>query len=345
MSFSIITLGWIIGSIASSTSLIMLNKYVMTNYGFKYPTILTAYHFFMTYMLLEVMCRLQLFKRATNVPQANCWLLAAYSVSGVIFMNFNLQMNSVGFYQLSKLCCIPFILVYNLVVDHKKTPMNTIYSLSLLLVGIALFSVNDVQFNIPGAIIAVFAVVTVALAQLHTGKLQREYSVNGPALQLATAFQQFLIALVSSFFIEFPGSRSILNHQFQGNEVFLIFLTGVIAVSTNACAFGLIGKTSPVTYQVVGHCKTILIFSFGLILFPPTQEESSSQFRKKIIGLIIAMVGVILYTYFELKRKEEESHHKKPANGYEENERRVSNEFKEDLEKGHQLFPQASNDE
>lgn len=344
MSFSIITLGWIIGSIASSTSLIMLNKYVMSNYGFKYPTILTAYHFFVTYMLLEVMCRLKLFKRATSVPQANCWLLAAYSVSGVIFMNFNLQMNSVGFYQLSKLCCIPFILVYNLIVDHKKTPMNTIYSLSLLLVGIALFSVNDVQFNVPGAIIAIFAVVTVALSQLHTGKLQREYSVNGPALQLATAFQQFLIALVSSFFIEFPGSRSVLNHPFQSKEVFLIFLTGIIAVSTNACAFGLIGKTSPVTYQVVGHCKTILIFSFGLILFPPTQEESSSQFRKKIIGLIIAMVGVIFYTYFELKRKEEEQHHKKPANGYEEQERRLNSELRADPEKG-QLFPQASNEE
>ncbi|OHT06852.1 integral membrane protein [Tritrichomonas foetus] len=304
MALNIITIGWIIGSVASSTSLIMMNKYVMSNYGFRYPTILTAYHFLVTYFLLEAMCRMGLFKRATNIPSLKCWMLGAFSVGGVVFMNFNLQMNSVGFYQLSKLCCIPFIVIYNYLFENKKTPTDTLYSLSCLLVGIALFSVNDVQLNIPGSIMAIFAVIFVSMSQLQTGNLQREYSVNGPALQLSTAFQQFLIALFSSFFIEFYGERSVLNHDFQTKEVIIIIMTGLIAVGANACAFGLIGKTSPVTYQVVGHCKTILIFSFGLILFPPTQTETTAQLTKKIIGLVIAMIGVIFYTYFELKRKE-----------------------------------------
>lgn len=345
MSLSIITISWIVGSVFCSTSLIMMNKYVMTNYNFRYVTALTAYHFLVTYMLLEAMCRMNLFKRASSVPQLNCWILGAFSVGGVVFMNFNLHMNSVGFYQLSKLCCIPFMCAYNLIFEHKTTPSKILFSLSILLVGIALFSVNDVQLNIPGTIMAIFAVVFVAMSQILTGKYQREYSVNGPALQLATAFQQFVIAIFSSFFIEFYGETSILRHDFQAFEVFLIFLTGLIAVGANACAFGLIGKTSPVTYQVVGHCKTILIFSFGLILFPPTQEETLSQKTKKIIGLVIAMSGVILYTYFQLTSKEPDHFAKKnkSINGYEEQERRAQQEF-DNANREEKLFANANDD-
>ena len=37
----------------------------------------------------------------------------------------------------------------------------------------------------------------------------------------------------------------------------------------------------------------------------PAQHESSEQFKKKIIGLSISMVGVILYTIFEIQNKKE----------------------------------------
>jgi solute carrier family 35 protein E3 len=73
----------------------------------------------------------------------------------------------------------------------------------------------------------------------------------------------------------------------------------------NVIAFSLIGKAGPVTFQVVGHVKTMLIFIFGLLLFPE-KEESHSQFVKKITGLVVSMVGVILYTVFEIRAKEQE---------------------------------------
>ena len=38
-------------------------------------------------------------------------------------------------------------------------------------------------------------------------------------------------------------------------------------------------------------------------MFPPNQYETTAQFAKKIIGLVIAMAGVIYYTYLQLKEK------------------------------------------
>jgi solute carrier family 35 protein E3 len=301
------TLGWIIGSILSSTAIIILNKYIMDNYDFRCITFLTSYHFFVTWLLLEIMCRLKLFVRADHVPQLERWIMGATGVGAVVFMNFNLRLNSVGFYQLSKLCTIPMIVIYSYFIEHKITPFSTLCSLALLLLGLELFTVNDVQLNTPGSIIASIGVTCVASFQTKTGSKQKQFSVTPLALQHATAVPQFIIALLAALVLETSGRISIWNESFDGLELLLIMLTGLIAVSVNVCSFGLIGKTSAITYQVVGHVKSILIFVFGLIMFPPKVGETRDQFIKKIVGLIIAMVGVITYSWLEMKSKEVQS--------------------------------------
>jgi solute carrier family 35 protein E3 len=298
-----VTLGWIVGSIASSTSILMMNKFVMDKYHFSSPSFLTAYHFLVTSGVLELMCRMKLFERAKHMPQLPRWILGFASVGGVVLMNFNLKLNSVGFYQLSKLMCIPTIVLYNFFWLDKRTPWRTMLSLGILLVGISLFTVNDVQVNVLGSITAMFAVGFVTVSQVKTGTVQKEFGINGPAAQHSSAFHQFVMALIAAVFTETHGPNSVLDHEFQRPEVIIIILTGFVSVSVNVCAFGLIGKTSAVTYQVVGHCKTILIFVFGLMLFPANESETRSQFIKKIIGLVIAMSGVIYYTFLELEER------------------------------------------
>lgn len=47
---------------------------------------------------------------------------------------------------------------------------------------------------------------------------------------------------------------------------------------------------SPLTYQVLGHIKSIFILIFGVFVYDaiPTQRS--------VIGMVLAMAGVILYT-------------------------------------------------
>ena len=300
---SLVTAAWIVGSVSSSTAIIMMNKWVMEKYGFSSPTFLTAYHFLMTYLLLEMMCRMGVFERAKHVPLKPRLELASATVGAVVLMNFNLKMNSVGFYQLSKLMTIPCIVLYNFCFENKKTPLDVLISLAVLLSGISLFTVNDVQVNLPGSIVAFFAVIFVAMSQTKTGSVQTEYNINGPSAQHATALHQFVIVLICAFVIETHGSNNIMAHTFALPEVLVIISTGFVSVGVNVCAFGLIGKTSAITFQVVGHCKTILIFVFGLIMFPPNQGETTAQFAKKIIGLATAMTGVIAYTVINPKKE------------------------------------------
>ena len=297
------TAAWILASMTFSTSLILVNKYIMKTYHFNWPITLTAYHFLCTFVLLEIMCRFGLFERATTVPKIACWKNAFFNVCGIVFMNFNLKMNSIGFYQLSKLCTIPVMVAVNFLIYKKKTPFRTVSSLILLVIGIALFSVNEVSFNIQGTIIAIIAVCFTTASQLNTNLTSNQYKCFGPSFQHATALQMTILGTIAALCIETFGSHSIFNHTFTGMELPLAMFTGLLALCSNVAAFALIGKQSAITYQVVGHAKTIIIFIFGLIV-DSSPDETREQMIKKIIGLVFGMAGTILYTIFEMQDKD-----------------------------------------
>lgn len=80
-----------------------------------------------------------------------------------------------------------------------------------------------------------------------------------------------------------------------------ILLSCLIAVSVNFSTFLVIGKTSPVTCQVLGHLKTCLVLAFGYTLL---HDPFTSR---NIVGILVAIVGMGLYSYFcthETKKKQ-----------------------------------------
>jgi solute carrier family 35 protein E3 len=267
-----------------------------------------------TYELLEILCRIGIFERAVGYPTRPRWVLAFFGVGSVVFMNFNLAKNSVGFYQLSKMCNIPAIVAYNFVVNQKKTPLNILCSLAVLLTGVSLYSVNDVELNIVGSIIAVFAVVLTVGFQLSGEIDQGKFSISGPQIQHASAFPQFVLCFVSAVSTEVLNPKHcILHHSFTAIECVLIAMTAAIAVSVNVSFFGIIGKTSALTYQVIGHVKTTLILLIGFLFFPPKEPVPRPQMIKTTVGMFISMVGTILYSAFGLRNKAADNRQREPS--------------------------------
>ena len=84
---------------------------------------------------------------------------------------------------------------------------------------------------------------------------------------------------------------------------FFIALSCLISVSVNFSTFLVIGKTSAVTYQVLGHLKTCLVLAFGYVLL----HDPFSW--RNILGILVAVVGMVLYSYYctvERQRKANE---------------------------------------
>lgn len=96
------------------------------------------------------------------------------SLGSVAFMNLNLAYNSVGFYQLSKLSCIPVTLALERVWYGKRAPRPVQLALIPILAGVGLATVTDVAINATGTMCAAAAVLCTVCAQIFTSRYQQE---------------------------------------------------------------------------------------------------------------------------------------------------------------------------
>lgn len=70
----------------------------------------------------------------------------------------------------------------------------------------------------------------------------------------------------------------------------LIIISCTIAVGTNLSQFICIGRFTAVSFQVLGHMKTILVLTLGFVFFG--KEGLNLQV---ILGMLIAIAGMIWY--------------------------------------------------
>jgi solute carrier family 35, member E3 len=80
-----------------------------------------------------------------------------------------------------------------------------------------------------------------------------------------------------------------------------IILSCLIAVSVNFGTFLVIGTTSPVTYQVLGHLKTCLVLSFGYTLLHDPFTV------RNVMSILIAIFGMALYSYFSIQEEKKKA--------------------------------------
>lgn len=70
-----------------------------------------------------------------------------------------------------------------------------------------------------------------------------------------------------------------------------ILLSCSLAVFCNVSQYLCIGRFSAVSFQVLGHMKTVCVLILGWLLF-----DSELTF-KNIMGMVIAVVGMVVYSW------------------------------------------------
>lgn len=77
-----------------------------------------------------------------------------------------------------------------------------------------------------------------------------------------------------------------------------ILLSCALAVFCNISQYLCIGRFSAVSFQVIGHMKTVCILTLGWLLF-----DSAMTF-KNVAGMIVAIVGMVIYSWaMELEKQ------------------------------------------
>ncbi|OAY65015.1 uncharacterized membrane protein At1g06890-like isoform X1 [Ananas comosus] len=286
------TVGALSLSVVSSVSIVICNKALISSLGFTFATTLTSWHLLVTFCSLQVALWMKFFE---HKPFDSRTVMGFGILNGISIglLNLSLGFNSVGFYQMTKLAIIPCTVLLETLFFRKKFSRSIQLSLTILLFGVGIATVTDLQLNILGSILSLLAVVTTCIAQIMTNTIQKKFKVSSTQLLYQSCpYQALTLFIIGPFLDGFLTDRNVFAFQYTPLVLLFIVLSCLISVSVNFSTFLVIGKTSPVTYQVLGHLKTCLVLAFGYVLL----HDPFSW--RNILGILIALIGMISYSYF-----------------------------------------------
>ncbi|KAI3781443.1 hypothetical protein L2E82_11458 [Cichorium intybus] len=290
--FQLGTIGALGLSVVSSVSIVICNKALISTLGFTFATTLTSWHLLVTFCSLHVALKMKLFEHKPFDPKAvmGFGILNGTSIG---LLNLSLGFNSVGFYQMTKLAIIPCTVLLETLFFSKQFSKKIRFSLSVLLMGVGIATVTDLQLNMLGSILSLLAVITTCVAQIMTNTIQKKYKVSSTQLLYQSCpYQALTLFIIGPFLDALLTNKNVFAFKYTPLVLAFIVLSCMISVSVNFSTFLVIGKTSPVTYQVLGHLKTCLVLAFGYVLL----HDPFSW--RNILGILIAVVGMVLYSYF-----------------------------------------------
>jgi len=219
----------------------------------------------------------------------------------VVFTNLSLQYNTVGFYQIMKTMTTPTILFIQTTFYNEKFSIPVVLSLIPVCVGSAITGISNVQVNVLGTVYAVAGVLVTSMYQILVGTKQRELSVDSMQLLLYQApISAFLLIFIIPIFdnVSLSDPASIWYQKYDIGIVSTIIFSGALAFFVNLTIFMLIGKTSPITYNIVGNLKLCLILLSGIVLF------SDPLTVVNIASILLTLFGVFAYSFFKLREEQ-----------------------------------------
>ncbi|KAJ3679507.1 hypothetical protein LUZ60_017518 [Juncus effusus] len=277
-------------NVVTSVGIIMVNKALMATHGFSFATTLTGLHFGTT-TLMTVAMRFLGFVQPSYLPLSELVKFVIFANLSIVGMNVSLMWNSVGFYQIAKLCIIPVLCLFEVLFDNIRYSRGTKMSIIVVLFGVGVCTVSDVSLNTRGLVAAAVAIWGTALQQYYVHYLQKKYSLSSFNLLGHTAPAQMASLLILGPFVDYwLTNKKVYAFEYTPIVIFFIILSCVIAIGTNLSQFICIGRFTAVSFQVLGHMKTILVLILGFIFFG--KEGLNLQV---VLGMVLAVVGMVWY--------------------------------------------------
>ena len=287
-------------NIFTSVAIVMVNKQLMngSGYGFSFATTLCGLHFLCT-------SSIGLFTSSNKggsdvnasgekmrVPPNDIAMFVVVAATSIIGLNMSLMLNTIGFYQVCKLAQIPTMCVLELVFMGKKFSRRVIQAIVVVLIGVGVATVSDLEMNPAGTIAAIVGVVSTSAQQILVAHLQKKHNVTSNFLLAKTSpYMAGSMLLFGPALDELITGKWVFDYEWSSVAAFALVVSCFFAVLVNVSSFLCIGRFSAVSFQVIGHVKTCLVFFFGWVIF------AAPITARNVMGCSLAVVGMIYYSH------------------------------------------------
>ena len=276
-----------------SICIIFVTKTLMGSpYNFSFATFICGLHFIACALFIRTLSFFG-FIEHVPIPFKFILLFSAIGSVSIASANLSLLLNTVGFYQISKLLLAPFVCLIESLYFGKRFSMPVLLSILVTLIGVGVITVSNVDTHPLGVLMSLVFIVSSGLQQILCGHFQAKFSLQSHQLLANTAPLQGLILLsLGPFIDEMVTGEWISSWEPNVPALQILGVSCLIAVGTNLSQFLCLGRFTATSFQVLGHAKTLLVLFGGWFFF---HEQAT---YKQLGGMALAVAGMISYGYF-----------------------------------------------
>lgn len=258
----------------SNIGVLLLNKYLLSVWGFRFPIFLTMLHMLSCFVLsVVVRCCSSSSNRQQIKSRKHMFKIAVLAfvfVISVVGGNISLRFIPVSFNQAIGATTPFFTAMLSLVILRKRETIEVYMTLIPVVVGIVLASNSEPLFNIYGFIACLIATFARALKSVLQGLLLTNETEKMDSLNLLLFMSPFALGiLIFSAFIMERNAWTAVTNNFEKSYTFTItlVLNCLIAYLVNLSNFLVTKCTSPLTLQVLGNAKGAVAVIISILIF------------------------------------------------------------------------------
>ncbi|CAI8609656.1 unnamed protein product [Vicia faba] len=292
----------------SNIGVLLLNKYLLSIYGFRYPIFLTMLHMlscaaysYAAINLLQIVPFQQIHSKKQFLK---ILALSAIFCFSVVCGNTSLRYLPISFNQAIGATTPFFTAIFAFLITCKKETAEVYLALLPVVLGIVISTNSEPLFHLFGFLVCVGSTAGRALKSVVQGIIltsdsEKLHSMN---LLLYMAPLAALILLPFSLYIE--GNVFVITLEKARSDPFIVFLlagNATVAYLVNLTNFLVTKHTSALTLQVLGNAKAAVAAVVSVLIFrnPVTVMGMS--------GFGITVMGVVFYS--EAKKRSKGASH------------------------------------
>eukprot|EP01063_Lacrimia_lanifica_P004452 TRINITY_DN1249_c0_g2_i1.p1 TRINITY_DN1249_c0_g2~~TRINITY_DN1249_c0_g2_i1.p1 ORF type:complete len:347 (+),score=121.51 TRINITY_DN1249_c0_g2_i1:64-1104(+) len=296
-------------NVVTCVSIVMVNKQLMSKagYAFLFATTLSGAHFVITGVATRVMRRWKEGSQAVSTEKKSLPLMdlitfVVIANTSLVSLNVSLMVNKVSMYQIAKLAIPVITAVVERFWFGSSYSGAQYIAMLVTLIGISNVGADELKVGGDGyfgVIVAAVSAVSSSFQQILCGYYQRKNNMSSQEFLSAVSFPQGLSCLFLGPMIDYwLTGQHVLYYNYTSASVFFIFLSCFNAIFVNASHFMCLGRFSAVTYQVLGHTKTVGVLYLGWMFFDGNLTE------KQMMGGAMAVAGMASYGYITQTKKQ-----------------------------------------
>ncbi|KAK1312705.1 putative sugar phosphate/phosphate translocator [Acorus calamus] len=290
------TVGLVTSWYSSNIGVLLLNKYLLSNYGFKYPIFLTMCHMtacsLLSYVAIAwlkavpmqaIRSRTQFFKIAG---------LSLVFCASVVSGNVSLRYLPVSFNQAVGATTPFFTALFAYLVTFKREAWLTYFALVPVVTGVVIASNGEPSFHLFGFLMCVGATAARAFKSVLQGILlsSEGEKLNSMNLLLYMAPIAVVFLLPAALIMEenVVGITLALAREDMKIIWYLLF-NSALAYFVNLTNFLVTKHTSALTLQVLGNAKGAVAVVISILIFQNPVSVTG------MLGYTLTVIGVVLY--------------------------------------------------